>query len=223
MAWQALAALGAQTAGSIFGSIQQRKNVKDTIKHQRSMAEYEWSKNLDMWNLQNEYNTPEKQMERFKSAGLNPNMIYGQGSSGNATTMPKYNAIRPDYTARPSIAGRALSVLGGYQDFQMKNAQIDQVRENTNYIKAKEATEQLNRGLKMYQRAVMHQKAELGTHQSSYFKEMAKTQFEQLQEDLRNKRLAADIRQKEINFYEWLKITGMIGGLASPLGRFIRR
>lgn len=32
---------------------------------------------------QNQYNTPEAQMKRYKRGGLNPNLIYQQGSSGN--------------------------------------------------------------------------------------------------------------------------------------------
>lgn len=41
------------------------------------------------WQMQNEYNTPLAQMQRFKEAGLNPNLIYGQtnmaGSIGTPT------------------------------------------------------------------------------------------------------------------------------------------
>lgn len=39
----------------------------------------------DMWNKTNAYNAPAAQMARFKAAGLNPHLIYGQGSNGNAT------------------------------------------------------------------------------------------------------------------------------------------
>lgn len=35
---------------------------------------------------QNEYNTPQWQMMRYKQAGLNPALVYTQGSSGNQTT-----------------------------------------------------------------------------------------------------------------------------------------
>lgn len=34
--------------------------------------------NMKYWNLQNEYNSPVAQMQRFREAGLNPNLIYGQ-------------------------------------------------------------------------------------------------------------------------------------------------
>ncbi len=47
--------------------------------------------NLDMWNKQNDYNSPASQLSRLKDAGLNPNLIYGNGSastgnSGNIQT-----------------------------------------------------------------------------------------------------------------------------------------
>ena len=41
-----------------------------------------------MWNLQNEYNSPQAQMKRFEEAGLNPALIYSQGNPGNATNAP---------------------------------------------------------------------------------------------------------------------------------------
>lgn len=45
---------------------------------QMKLKEMENQFNLDVWNMQNEYNTPAAQMSRFQDAGLNPNLIYGQ-------------------------------------------------------------------------------------------------------------------------------------------------
>lgn len=53
-----------------------------------AQAQYENDYNEKMWNLQNEYNSPSAQMARYKAAGLNPNLIYSQGSSGNASSAP---------------------------------------------------------------------------------------------------------------------------------------
>lgn len=36
-----------------------------------------------------EYNSPKNQMARFKEAGLNPHLIYGQGNAGNAAERPE--------------------------------------------------------------------------------------------------------------------------------------
>lgn len=59
------------------------------------LAEYEYEQSnlladkqnaydLDMWNKTNEYNDPSAQMERFAAAGLNPNLVYGSGTSTTA-------------------------------------------------------------------------------------------------------------------------------------------
>lgn len=57
----------------------------------------------EMWNKQNAYNTPAAQMSRYTDAGLNPNLIYGQGSNGNATSIgspptPTYQAAHMEST-----------------------------------------------------------------------------------------------------------------------------
>ena len=42
----------------------------------------------EMWEKNNEYNKPTMQMQRYKDAGLNPHLIYGQGNSGNSSMAP---------------------------------------------------------------------------------------------------------------------------------------
>jgi len=58
-------------------------------KYQKKLAEQQNQFNLDMWKMQNEYNSPAAQMKRFQEAGLNPNLIYGQGNAGNASSAPE--------------------------------------------------------------------------------------------------------------------------------------
>jgi len=108
--------------------------ARETNEANRQLAQYEWNKNLEMWNLQNQYNSPASQMRRFKQAGLNPNLIYGQGNAGNATTLPRYSAptMQP-VTVNPAIfqIGNALDVLGKYMDYRIKSAQEEQIRQQT--------------------------------------------------------------------------------------------
>jgi hypothetical protein len=54
----------------------------------------EWQE--EMWNKNNAYNTPAMQMARFKEAGLNPHLIYGQGNSGNSGAPPTLPPQRPE-------------------------------------------------------------------------------------------------------------------------------
>lgn len=108
--------------------------ARETNAANRKLSEYEWNKNLEMWNLQNQYNSPAAQMQRYKDAGLNPNLVYGQGSSGNATTLPKYSAptMQP-VTVNPQLLRleNALGVLGNYMDYRIKSAQEEQIKAQT--------------------------------------------------------------------------------------------
>lgn len=124
--------LGTIIGGWMSARAQKKQNkfVQEQTQQQnlynREMADLEWQRNQEMWNKQNEYNAPVAQMERFGEAGLNPNLIYGQGSSGNATTLPKYQAPEKMSTRLKPID--YLQVLGAYQDTRLKEAQIDNVK-----------------------------------------------------------------------------------------------
>lgn len=78
--------------------------------------------NEEMMHYQNWYNSPTEQMKRYSAAGLNPNLIYGNGSSSagnmsNAPTAPRSK----DYIADPSIITDA---IGAYVSMEgLKNTQ----------------------------------------------------------------------------------------------------
>lgn len=55
----------------------------------KKLAEKQNEYNLNMWKMQAEYNSPQAQMERFRAAGLNPNLIYSQGNNGNMSNAPQ--------------------------------------------------------------------------------------------------------------------------------------
>lgn len=82
--------------------------------------------NLEMWNKQNEYNSPQAQMQRFAEAGLNPNLIYSQGSSGNNAQAAQKNA--PDYSpalTRLQKAFNIVNLMHGIQDVRKAQADAD--------------------------------------------------------------------------------------------------
>lgn len=60
-------------------------NYVDTF-NDLQMAKYNNEYNYWLWHQQNEYNTPAAQMQRAREAGLNPNVIAGNVSSGNAAS-----------------------------------------------------------------------------------------------------------------------------------------
>lgn len=90
-----------QTGGALYDSYQNRKAAKEntdkTIAASKSEAELAYQRSLEQWNRQNQYNSPQAQMQRFVAAGLNPHLIYGQGNSGNASTPPAYQPANMQY------------------------------------------------------------------------------------------------------------------------------
>lgn len=58
-------------------------------KYQTRLAEQQNQYNLDMWKMENEYNSPSAQMRRYEEAGLNPALMYGSVTPGNASSAPQ--------------------------------------------------------------------------------------------------------------------------------------
>lgn len=237
-----IAGLGAGIAsalGGIYDSITgakvQRENVDKTIQANKQMAEYQYSKDLEMWNRGNVYNSPQAQMERLKSAGLNPNLIYG---SGGATTvagqLPKYNAPTQEYSYQPPVRLQdALgSGLGSFQDIQIKQAQLDNLRAQRNAIvqstlnKEKEGDyleewlqeRNFGAGMKNYWGNMISQNAELaGRIKNKWAQEYAPHQLDAL--IARNKLMAEQMNNLLANTeYKKLQSEYYLGTSFGPMG-----
>ena len=135
--WNALSA-GLSAGGGLFSGIANiisqgmankanMQAIRENNELQRELAEYQWSKNLEMWNLQNQYNSPLAQMQRFKAAGLNPNLIYSQGNAGNASSMPSYQSPTTQAVTRNAVKfgnfNMALDLLSKYQSIRIGQQQ----------------------------------------------------------------------------------------------------
>lgn len=82
--------------------------------------------NIDMWKMQNEYNSPQAQMRRLSDAGLNPNLMYGMGNVGNATSAPDKKA--PDYSKSIDYLSKAFNIQNlakGFQELRQHKALAD--------------------------------------------------------------------------------------------------
>lgn len=64
--------------GGLVSYIGNRVSQERAFEQQKELQSGAQNYNTLMWNKANEYNTPYQQMLRFQSAGLNPNLIYGQ-------------------------------------------------------------------------------------------------------------------------------------------------
>lgn len=125
---------------SLLGSRTAKYNTDATNRANRELAEYAYSKDLEMWERNNAYNSPMAQMQRLKEAGLNPNLVYGNGAVANTGgQIPRYSAPRVGYDYKPAVD--LPSVLNQYQDFQLRQAQIDNLKAQRDNINARTVSE----------------------------------------------------------------------------------
>lgn len=124
----------AAAAPAIAGVINNQQNAASTMhanlqnqQFSAHMYDRQRKDSIEFWNMQNVYNSPEQQMARFKAAGLNPNLIYGQGNSGNAGTISTPDVTPVDFRApkfeRPDID--PMAILLAQADLRIKGAQFD--------------------------------------------------------------------------------------------------
>lgn len=82
---------GAQVAASAIAAKKQKKaNMQ--------LAQFQADANQQSIDRQNAYNSPKAQVSRFQEAGLNPALMYSQGSAGNQPSAMSYPEIgKTDY------------------------------------------------------------------------------------------------------------------------------
>lgn len=94
--------------------------------------------NLDFWNMQNSYNSPQAQMQRLQQAGLNPNLVYGgSGNSGSASPISTPDVKMPDFRAPQwgdAITRGASNGLDAYFDVQIKQATANNLEKQGNVL-----------------------------------------------------------------------------------------
>lgn len=93
-----LASAGISALGNIFGGLfgsngakaaakAQLQAVRETNEANARLAQKQNDWNLEQWNRENEYNTPEAQRARFEAAGINPYFALGNIQSGNSSSL----------------------------------------------------------------------------------------------------------------------------------------
>lgn len=109
-------------AGAAIGGVLQQKNEQD---YNSSEAEKNRDFQLDVWNMNNEYNSPVEQLKRAQAAGINPNAVIGSNGYSSAVSSAPAGS---QAAGTPSIANTILT-----QDAVIRNlmAQTENVQADT--------------------------------------------------------------------------------------------
>ncbi len=223
------------TVGGILGGLgqrkQERRNIRDQTAANKELAEYAYSKDLEQWERQNQYNLPTSQMARLKDAGLNPHLVYGSGSAAGVTSAsnsPKYQNVKTDFSQRQSPLS-SLNMLGMYQDFKMKNAQIDLVRAEADagrtYYLNRANEQAYDTELKGTRAAFLGGKKYYGPDgkelTSQKYGQLHKYQLQTKQQQARGYQLGADLKAIELEWLEIMKKAGIGKAFLLPMMRML--
>lgn len=131
-------------ANGLIDSASAKKNTEKTIAHNKQESELAYQREMEMWNRSNEYNTPSAQMQRYMDAGLNPNLMYGQGTAGNTSvSTPQYQPSRGEYNYRaPHVPNMA-----DFMTIEVMQANQDKIKQDTELARQKAVTEAIRQGL----------------------------------------------------------------------------
>lgn len=142
--------------GGVGSSAMNNKAVQDTNKANMEIAKYQaqwqqqenekaYQRSLNMWNLQNEYNSPTQQMARIRAAGLNPNLVYGNGVTGNSSgSTPQYEPAKFNAPTMQAYRGWNLGISDAISQFlayRTAKAQVDNMEAQNSLIRQQTATE----------------------------------------------------------------------------------
>ena len=128
--WTAVATAGTNQIGNII-STAMANDANERMQHEQN----KW--NLEQWNRNNAYNSPAAQMQRFKAAGLNPDLMYQQGTPGLSSAPAQGSNPIPKQPFQMQLDPLMLAQLKNIEaDTNLKNSdanQKDALTEGINY------------------------------------------------------------------------------------------
>ena len=148
--------LGSIVGSAIGASSQRRANIQnmELAKYQNNWQTAEndkaYARNLEMWNMQNAYNSPTAQMSRLRQAGLNPNLVYGNGVTGNSSgSAPQYEPAKIQRATMEPYRGWNLGISDAVSTFmamRQNKAQVENMEAQNKLIKEQARTEGIRQG-----------------------------------------------------------------------------
>lgn len=144
-------AAGASLAGNAIGSSNQNKTnetskeiaeMNNKFNAEQAQLQRDWQE--DMWNKNNEYNSPDAMISRGLNPFIGSNVGAGVskspasgGTSASAAPPPSLQAFRPDFsdvgTALASMAQARASMMNAEQNASLTPYRINQILGDTNY------------------------------------------------------------------------------------------
>lgn len=148
-----LAGAAVTAGGGLLSSILGLRSQKSANNTNLKIAQMnnEWSERMmekqhgydvEMWNKNNEYNDPSKQVERLKAAGINPalalgNIGTGQASGGNSVGLPSPSRAEVKPLSYEGFANSINNAVQTALQIQKQSAELDALRDSIDFERQK--------------------------------------------------------------------------------------
>lgn len=168
-------------------------------------SRYAYKKDLEQWHRQNKYNSPGEQMKRLKSAGLNPNLVYGEGAkgaTGNASASPSYQ--KQDTTSLNNLP-TILGVLGQYQNIATNHAQETNIKADTQGKIISNAISAIDKEIAQFTKD--YRKAQEGPNKSDIQQRLIELQKERRRLVIEQTKAASTINK----YMDYTQMSGIMG------------
>ena len=107
------------------------------IQYQKDANAENWKNTITAWNMENAYNTPSAQMQRYQAAGLNPNLIYQQENTAGAINTPQF--VAPQLSMDPAnimkekvdfgmLFNAAQNSVNNYQATDLRHEEVQRLK-----------------------------------------------------------------------------------------------
>ncbi len=168
--WQRLGSWAKTGSGSsiLGGAINGLFNLGGALisgYQSRKLAQQQNQYNLEMWNKQNEYNTPQAQKQRLLDAGLNPALMYGNGSASTGLAESPSPASDAALSSPQFIMDGMRAGGTAIQNMMRNAAELEQIEAQTDLLRA-QADE--SRGMLPFRQRLMESNAALATANTSH-------------------------------------------------------
>lgn len=119
---------------------------------QKKLADEANARNLQLWQMTNQYNSPTENMKRLEAAGLNPNMAYGQlgdsrASAPVSTEVPEVRAAKPEGAGAMDSLSTYMQVVNTQEQNKVIRAQAAKVAEEAGLVRVQRQAAEYELGM----------------------------------------------------------------------------
>lgn len=186
--------VNAQNAYYNAANLQSQNFAREMYGRQRLDA-------LQDFNLMNLYNSPAMQMQRFKDAGLNPNLIYGNLGSSVAAN------VRPSSPSTGGANFQPKNALAFY-DIAQKSQQMDLSRSAVALNSARELLLAQQTAGQASKNAILAERVPYAKELAKYSVETARTNLERIGADIKRiNQTTSNLLDENVRRDAYLKVT----------------